>query len=101
QALFRKASQFLLVATRGHFYFKDVVISTPKKWPKPPDSQIVWEEQFSTSDVRVLSMVTEPRTLIPDRVVSLGLNPILLPSKFLIELNTTSTKRFGKPGESH
>ncbi|CAN8001977.1 unnamed protein product, partial [Ixodes hexagonus] len=97
QALFRKASAFLLEATRGNFYFKDVIISRPHSWPKTDVSSEVWEEQFDQADVQVLAKLDEPDTLNPDRSFPGDYNPIRLPSGFLRELNTTSTRRFGKP----
>ncbi|CAN8005092.1 unnamed protein product, partial [Ixodes pacificus] len=46
RVLFRKASQFLFEATRGSFYFKEVVISVPKNWPRTVQREMVWGSQF-------------------------------------------------------
>ncbi|EEC05234.1 calcium-activated chloride channel regulator, putative [Ixodes scapularis] len=97
KALFRKASAFLLKATRGKFYFKDVIISMPKNWPKKNSRKEVWEDQFDQANVQVVSGLTEPDTLNPGRSFPEDFNPVRLPADFLRELNTTSTKKFGKP----
>ncbi|CAN7974681.1 unnamed protein product, partial [Ixodes persulcatus] len=46
RVLFRKASQFLFEATRGTFYFKEVVISVPKNWPRTVQRELVWGSKF-------------------------------------------------------
>ncbi|CAN8008623.1 unnamed protein product [Ixodes pacificus] len=97
KALFRKASAFLLEATRGKFYFKDVIISVPKSWPKKSSRKEVWEDEFDQANVQVVSGLTEPDTLNSGRSFPEDLNPVRLPAEFLRKLNSTSTKKFGKP----
>ncbi|CAN8025353.1 unnamed protein product, partial [Ixodes persulcatus] len=46
RVLFSKASQFLFKASRGSFYFKEVLISVPKNWPKTVQRELVWGTQF-------------------------------------------------------
>ncbi|KAM7295467.1 hypothetical protein ISCGN_024967 [Ixodes scapularis] len=53
KALIRQASQFLLVATMGNFYFKDVEISIPKMWPSTDVSDKVWEDQYDRAQVQM------------------------------------------------
>ncbi|KAG0411877.1 hypothetical protein HPB47_010987 [Ixodes persulcatus] len=97
KALFRKASAFLLEATKGKFYFKSVMISVPMSWPKKSGRKEVWEDPFDKADVQVVSGLTEPGTLNPGRSFPEDFNPVRLPAEFLRDLNTTSTKKFGKP----
>lgn len=98
QALFRKASAFLLAATKGKFYFKEVIISVPSSWP-PMGRKKVWEDLFNQADVQVVSGLKEPDTLNPSRSFPGDFNPVRFPSEFVRDLNSTTTKKFGKPGE--
>ncbi|KAG0412086.1 hypothetical protein HPB47_010783, partial [Ixodes persulcatus] len=91
-----KASAFLLAATKGKFYFKEVIISVPSSWP-PMGRQEVWEDLFNQADVQVASSLKEPDTLNPSRSFPGDFNPVRLPSKFVRGLNSTTTKKFGKP----
>ncbi|KAG0415207.1 hypothetical protein HPB47_007624 [Ixodes persulcatus] len=94
KALIRQASQFLLVATLGHFYFKNVEISIPKMWPSTDVSDKVWEDQFDRAQVQVTDAVTKPATLNPTRTSDKDPNPVQLPPDFLIDLNGTTTATF-------
>ncbi|KAM7294658.1 calcium-activated chloride channel regulator 2-like [Ixodes scapularis] len=96
QALFRKASAFLLAATKGKFYFKEVIISVPSSWP-PMGRKKVWEDLFNQADVQVASGLKEPDTLNPSRSFPGDFNPVRLPPEFVRDLNSTTTKKFGKP----
>ncbi|CAN8030737.1 unnamed protein product [Ixodes persulcatus] len=70
--LFRKASQFLLVATRGKFYFKDVMILTPNTWPSSSDAETMWEDPYKEAEVQISDGFTLPGILeaVPLRAVS-------------------------------
>ncbi|XP_042143534.1 calcium-activated chloride channel regulator 2-like [Ixodes scapularis] len=96
KALFRKASAFLLAATKGKFYFKEVIISVPSSWP-PMGRKKVWEDLFNQADVQVVSGLKEPDTLNPSRSFPGDFNPVRFPSEFVRDLNSTTTKKFGKP----
>ncbi|KAG0438598.1 hypothetical protein HPB47_016947 [Ixodes persulcatus] len=98
KALIRQASQFLLVATMGNFYFKDVEISIPKMWPSTDVSDKVWEDQYDRAQVQVTDAVTKPATLDPTRTTDKDPNPVQLPPDFLIDLNGTTTATYKKPG---
>ncbi|KAG0415385.1 hypothetical protein HPB47_007445 [Ixodes persulcatus] len=82
KALFRKASAFLLAATKGKFYFKEVIISVPSSWP-PMGSKKVWEDLFNQADVQVASGLKEPDTLNPSRSFPEDFNPVQLPFEFV------------------
>lgn len=53
QALVRNASIFLHHATFGHFYFKQVIIVIPVKWPKRANVEVVGDDLFSASHVQI------------------------------------------------
>ncbi|CAN8001229.1 unnamed protein product, partial [Ixodes hexagonus] len=79
KSLIRRASQFLLVATKGNFYFKDVIISIPMTWPNSDVTVMIWEDEYDKAQVQVTDAVKEPATLNPTRRHDTDPNPIQLP----------------------
>ncbi|KAG0420603.1 hypothetical protein HPB47_003383 [Ixodes persulcatus] len=95
--LFRKASQFLLVATRGKFYFKDVMILTPNTWPSSSDAETMWEDPYKEAEVQISDGFTLPGILEPVPLRAVSPNPVQLPTKYITELNGTTTTQYKKP----
>ncbi|KAM7295213.1 calcium-activated chloride channel regulator 1 [Ixodes scapularis] len=92
--LFRKASQFLFEATRGKFYFKEVVISVPKNWPRTVQREMVWGTQFRDAQFQIIPGLRELGTLATMGSAS---NPVRIPAVFVARLNSTTTTIYGKP----
>ncbi|CAN8025478.1 unnamed protein product, partial [Ixodes persulcatus] len=97
--LFRKASQFLLVATRGKFYFKDVMILTPNTWPSSSDAEMMWEDLYKDAEVQISDGFTLPGILEPVPLRAESPNPVQLPTKYITELNGSTTTQYKKPGD--
>ncbi|CAN8025472.1 unnamed protein product, partial [Ixodes persulcatus] len=97
--LFRKASQFLLVATRGKFYFKDVMILTPNTWPSSSDAEMMWEDLYKDAEVQISDDFTLPGILEPVPLRAVSPNPVQLPTKYISELNGSTTTQYKKPGD--
>ncbi|EEC18314.1 hypothetical protein IscW_ISCW015083 [Ixodes scapularis] len=93
--LFRKASQFLFEATRGNFYFKEVVISVPKNWPRTVQREMVWGTQFRDAQFQIIPGLRELGTLATKGSAN---TPVRIPPVFVARLNGTTTTIYGKPG---
>ncbi|CAN8008184.1 unnamed protein product [Ixodes pacificus] len=97
--LFRKASQFLLVATRGKFYFKDVMIVTPNTWPSSSNAETMWEDPYTDAEVQISDGFTLPGIFEPVPLRAVSPNPVQLPTKYITELNGPTTTQYKKPGD--
>ncbi|KAM7295405.1 hypothetical protein ISCGN_024905 [Ixodes scapularis] len=95
--LFRKASQFLLVATRGKFYFKDVMILIPNAWPSISNAEVMWEDSYKDAEVQISDGFTLPGILEPVPLRAVSPNPVQLPTKYITDLNGTTTSQYKKP----
>ncbi|XP_040075214.1 calcium-activated chloride channel regulator 1 [Ixodes scapularis] len=94
RVLFRKASQFLFEATRGKFYFKEVLISVPKNWPRTVQRELVWGSQFRDAQFQIIPRLRELGILASTATAS---SPVRIPAVFLASLNGTTTTIYGKP----
>ncbi|CAN8001967.1 unnamed protein product, partial [Ixodes hexagonus] len=99
KALFRKASQFLLVATRGKFYFKDVMILVPSSWTNTKD-ELMWEDQYNLAEIQISDEFSEPKTLNPLRTQDTDPNPIQLANLTLNRQVTTTFREFRQSDET-
>ncbi|KAG0417318.1 hypothetical protein HPB47_005718, partial [Ixodes persulcatus] len=97
KALFRSASEFLHVATRGRLYFKEVTVVVPRTWPRRSRALVTGDSLFGTADVRAVDTGSDAGTIFTVQPRGCGQRGhyIQLTPGFLTDSGLSTVQHFG------